>query len=386
MYSISAFGDMITDEVRMDAYAAALQRTITADTLVLDIGTGTGIFALLACQFGARHVYAVEPGDAIHIARKIAQENGYAHRITFIQDLSTHITLPARADLIVSDLRGVLPHHGTHIPAIIDARQRHLAANGRLIAQQDTLWAAVVTAPESYHEIIQPWVHNKYHLSMQAARRIVTNLWSKEPLKSEQFLVPPQSWGTLDYRHITSADISATLLWTVQQEAMAHGLAVWFDAMLAEDICMSNAPGLPELVYGHAFFPWTEPVALSPGDEIRVTLQATLAGDDYLWRWDTQIVSDAGGGQGVSAVKASFSQSSLVGSVLSPAQLAKKAAHYVAVLNPEGEIDRFILNSMEGKRPLGQIADALMQEFPDNFEDWNDALGRVGKLSQAYSR
>src|SRR5690606_13264599 len=113
-YSISAFGDMITDETRMDAYVAALQRGVTADTVVLDIGTGTGIFALLACQFGARHVYAVEPGDAIHVARRIAQENGYADRITFIQDLSSNITLPEPADLIISDLRGVLPLFEAH--------------------------------------------------------------------------------------------------------------------------------------------------------------------------------------------------------------------------------------------------------------------------------
>ncbi len=386
MYSISAFGDMITDETRMDAYVAALQRGVTADTVVLDIGTGTGIFALLACQFGARHVYAVEPGDAIHVARRIAQENGYADRITFIQDLSSNITLPEPADLIISDLRGVLPLFEAHIPAIVDARQRHLAADGRLIPQQDTLWAAIVTAPEQYNEIVKPWDHNKYHLPMRAARQIVINLWGRVLFKPEQLLVLPQSWATLDYRCITTPDISATLRWTAQREGVAHGLVLWFDATLAEDICISNAPGLPELVYGQAFFPWTEPVLLSPGDEITVTLQAALVGDDYTWRWDTQVMSQAEAGHGVDSVKARFSQSTLTGTVLSPAQLVKNAAHYVAVLSPEGEIDRFILKSMDGKQSLGQIAGALMQAFPDQFDSWGDALGRVGKLSQAYSR
>src|SRR5215212_1061203 len=109
MYSISAFGSMIADEKRTDAYVAALQHAITPATVVLDIGTGTGIFAILACRFGARHVYAVEPGEAIHVARQIAHANGYADRITFIQDLSTHITLPEPANVVISDLHGVLP-------------------------------------------------------------------------------------------------------------------------------------------------------------------------------------------------------------------------------------------------------------------------------------
>ncbi|MGE5462576.1 MAG: 50S ribosomal protein L11 methyltransferase, partial [Syntrophothermus sp.] len=69
MYSIAEFGHMIADERRTDAYVAALQHAVRPDSIVLDMGTGTGIFAMLACQFGARHVYAVEPGDAIHIAR-----------------------------------------------------------------------------------------------------------------------------------------------------------------------------------------------------------------------------------------------------------------------------------------------------------------------------
>jgi protein arginine N-methyltransferase 1 len=163
---------------------------------------------------------------------------------------------------------------------------------------------------------------------------------------------------------------------------VAHGLAVWFDAKLAEGICISNAPGLTELVYGQAFFPWTEPIALSVGDEITVTLQAILIGDDYVWKWGTRVVSQHGRGH----AKTCFAQSSLQGSILSSAQFARRAAHHVAVLSEDGAIDRFILHSMDGMRPLGEIAAAVLQEFPDHFSSWNDALGRVGTLSHRYSR
>lgn len=70
MYSVSEFGSMIADEIRTDAYVAAPKRVITHDSIVLDIGTGTGVFAVLACRFGARHVYAIEPAEAIHVALK----------------------------------------------------------------------------------------------------------------------------------------------------------------------------------------------------------------------------------------------------------------------------------------------------------------------------
>jgi len=382
MYSINEFGHMIADEQRMDAYVAALQRSITTDTVVLDIGTGTGVFAVLACQFGARHVYAVEPSDAIHIARKIARENGYADRITFIQDLSTHVTLPERADVVISDLHGVLPYYQLHIPSIMDARDRHLTAGGVLIPQQDTLWAAVVTAPEQYQEFVKPWVGNKYNLNMQAAFQIVTNVWSRGNVEPEHFLVEPQSWATLEYGSIQSSNVCATLSWIAGQAGIAHGFSAWFETKVAEEIYLSNAPGLPELVYGRAFFPWTNPVMLSAGDEITILLQATLIGDDYIWRWDTRIVSPHDMGH----VKANFKQSTFHSTLLSPAQLSKKTADYVAMLTEDGEIDRFILDKMDGNKPLGEIADALKKSFPNHFAGRDDALGRVGKLSQQYSR
>ena len=150
MYSIAGYGKMIADRGRMDAYRAALRQFIRSDSVVLDIGCGTAIFSLLACQLGARRVYAVEADDAIQVGREIAAANGYRERIVFIQDRSDRVNVPESADIIVSDLRGILPLFEHHLSSIIDARQRLLAPGGVLIPQSDTLWAAVVQAPELY--------------------------------------------------------------------------------------------------------------------------------------------------------------------------------------------------------------------------------------------
>ncbi len=132
MYSLHFYGQMIADAVRMDAYAEALRRAVKPDSVVLDLGCGPGLFALLACKLGARRVYAVEPDNAINIAREAAVANGFADRIEFFQSLSTEITLREPATIIISDLRGVLPWFQQHIPTIIDARERLLAPGGVL--------------------------------------------------------------------------------------------------------------------------------------------------------------------------------------------------------------------------------------------------------------
>src|SRR6266571_1164439 len=108
-YDIYSYGRMIQDSIRTGAYAEALRRSISPNSVVLDLGTGVGIWALVACQLGARKVFAVDANDAIQVAREIAAVNGYTDKIEFIQNLSTRITLPEQADVIVTDMHGIVP-------------------------------------------------------------------------------------------------------------------------------------------------------------------------------------------------------------------------------------------------------------------------------------
>lgn len=379
MYSVANYGSMIADCVRMDAYVQALQQSVKPGSVVLDIGTGTGICALLACQLGARRVYAVEPSDAIQVAREIAAANGYADRIEFIQDLSTNITLPERADVIVSDLRGVLPFLGSHFASIADARRRHLAPGGALIPQRDMLWAAIVTAPKLYTDFVEPWEVHNYGFNMRAARKLVLNSWGKGRVEPEQLLTEPKLWAQLNYATLEDVNATGELEWTVAHSGEAHGVLVWFDAVLADGIGFSNAPGGGAAVYGSALFPFLEPVRLETGDDVQVRQSANLVVDDYLWSWRSTIRR-----QGI--VKAEFQQSTFFGTPLSPLQLRRRASNFSPTLNDDGQIVSFILERMTGAHSLGEIAEQLLAEFPARFANHNAALAKVSELSQQFSR
>ena len=175
MYSLHFYGRMLADRVRTDAYAEALRRAVKPDSVVLDLGCGPGLFALLACKFGARRVYAVEPDNTINLAREAALANRFADRIEFFQSLSTEITLPEPATIIISDLRGVLPWFQHHIPAIVDARARLLAPDGVLIPRRDVLWVAVVEAADEYEKIVGPWQDNEFGVDLSAGVSRITN-------------------------------------------------------------------------------------------------------------------------------------------------------------------------------------------------------------------
>jgi protein arginine N-methyltransferase 1 len=385
MYSISDYGEMIADKMRMDPFAYAMKANIRPDSVVLDIGTGTGIHALLACKFGARKVYAIEPNDAIHLAREVAQVNGFADRMEFFQDVSTHVNLPERADVIVSDIRGVLPLYGEHIPSIIDARQRHLAPGGVLIPKRDTVWVSLVEAHRLYNELTSPW-DSPYGLSMGKIKQIVVNDWSEEgtdTFSKSNLLMEPLIWTVLDYSSIESPDVtSSTLRQKATRDGTAHGLLLWFDGEIADGIHIFNGPGAEKVakVYGCGFFPLFDPVAITKGDLINLDIGADLFEGQYHWKWRTRILS----ADNPQAIEADFEQSTKLDRTLEKAVLHESVLNFRPSRGESGEIDQFILGKMDGRNSIEQIARKVSGKYPDRFKTKSDAQLYVNALSQDY--
>ncbi len=109
-------------------------------------------------------------------------------------------------------------------------------------------------------------------------------------------------------------------------------------------------------------------------------MHADLVGEDYIWSWDTSVRSDS------ENLKAEFKQSTFFGVPLSGAMLRKRASHYIPTLDEDGQIDRFILTSMDGRKSLNDVANAVSTRYSSRFADWQEAFTRVGELSKKYSR
>lgn len=374
-YSTAAYGRMLADATRVEAYAAALARVVRPGAVVLDLGTGTGIFALLAVRLGARRVYAVDPTDAIRTAREVARENGVAGRIEFIQDDSTRITLPERADVLVSDLRGVLPPFQEIAATLRDARERLLAPGGVLVPRADALLAAPVEAAQAWEAAAGPATVLGFDFA--AARRTAFNEWRRGVFDPSQLLAGAAEWARMDYAALEDPDVRGGAEWRAARAGTAHGLAVWFRAELAEGVAFDSGPG-SATIYQTAFFPFPEPVRLAAGDPVRATLEARLVGGDYLWRWDTA-AEPAG------APPAVFRQSTFLSTLPSPERLRRHADAFVPRLSGDGRIAAFVLSRMDGGATAGQIAREVMERFPGRFGRWEAAVSHVGQLSERYS-
>ncbi len=129
---------MMNDHRRNDAYFAALKNAVTPDSHVLEIGTGSGLLAMMAGRLGARQVTTCEAvAEIAETARAILADNGCTPPVTVIPKMSSKMEVGTdmddRADLLVSEiLSSELLGEGV-LSSIEDARRRLLKPGARII-------------------------------------------------------------------------------------------------------------------------------------------------------------------------------------------------------------------------------------------------------------
>lgn len=102
-----AFGTGTHDTTRLAA--ALLERAVTKTSSVIDVGSGTGILAMVAARLGAPSVRAIEPDpEAVRCARENLARNGLAERVS-VEQASVEDFETFRADIVIANiLRPVL--------------------------------------------------------------------------------------------------------------------------------------------------------------------------------------------------------------------------------------------------------------------------------------
>jgi protein arginine N-methyltransferase 1 len=376
MYDLSDYGAMLAHRARTEAYAKAVTRAVKPGHVVLDLGCGPGLFALLACRAGARRVYAMESSHSVAFARELIHANGCGGQIELLHGSSLRLALPERADVIVSDIRGTLPLMADALSALEDARSRFLAPGGVMIPEADRLFAALVSAPEYYASMIAPWRDSEGVRLSPLLQRVLNSAISVS-FEVGRVMSEPVPWCQLDYRTGGPHRAAAQLELRALRSGAAHGLCVWFEATLLGDITYSSAPGQPDNVYGQLFLPWSEPVELATGQPVEVELHADRVGDDYVWRWRSRFQNGA--------AHREFSQSTLEGARFLGRALERRSAGFVPKLSRSAEAESWVLQSMDGSRSVERIAAEAAARFPSVFHNAQEAFHLVSRLADKFA-
>jgi SAM-dependent methyltransferase len=278
------FTHMLKDRRRRDAYVAALEQTVTSDSVVLDLGAGPGFFAIKAAQMGARRVYAVDLLDAVNVVPMLAEANGLADRVTAWQGDVLDIELPEPPDIVVADLRGVLPLHTVGLAVVADVQERVMAPDGIWLQRRDELRAALTSADRG--DLSAAW--DEPGLDFDAARQLTLGLPRRIQLEPGQLLSSAECWASIDYTDPESLRAQKRR-GTVTVGALADGqvssVAIWFDAYLVNEIQHSSGPGESYSTYGQFNLPLVEPLPVRAGESITIDVRFNRLDGGDVWRW-----------------------------------------------------------------------------------------------------
>ena len=127
---------LLSDRIRNQTFYKALKRHVRPGSAVMDIGSGTGVWAIAAATLGASRVVAIERDEIlIPIIEKLASKNGVKDRIEVIEGDSREAKVKGKFDVIISETVGNHAFDEGIVPIIIDAKKRFLKENGVVIPE-----------------------------------------------------------------------------------------------------------------------------------------------------------------------------------------------------------------------------------------------------------
>ena len=368
---------LLNDSHRMRAYRQAVFNAVRPGDIVLDVGTGSGILAIFACQAGAKHVYAGDRGDIIILAREIARVNNFGDRITFLQKDVRQVKLDEPVDVITSELiaKAVL---GQNMAELIGfCRDNFLKSGGRILPEKVELRIAPVENENNYRDA-RPPSQKSYDIIFDPLERLSINKPISSRIPAESLLAVEQT--AYSYSALTAENsdtFDSTLYFKPERRGTLHGFTGWFTTVLSEGIELTNKPPGTRS-WDTLFFPLAESVKVEPGMSIEVRFRGRSDSEiQDFWIWNTTVTNGE-------QVVAKHTQSSFSGRILTADTLRKASDAWAPTIRMEGKIAQRTLSLMQQNMSLLEIANQVRQEFPQQFESIKDSISMVRKIAEQY--
>lgn len=370
--------EYLSDSVRLDLFRRAIAECVRPGAVVADIGSGTGILGLLACQAGAARVYAIEATGMAEIARALAAANGYADRFHVIQAHSLEVDLPERVDVCVSDFVGHFGFDAGLFEIYPSARARLLRPGGVLLPSALSLFIAPVEHA-AIDAQVRFWTAPRAGFDVSPAFKWAVNRGYPVAFDAADLLGPPALVVETPTSHAPESGFRADVQLTLARPGTLHGLGGWCAAQLSPGVAMTNSPLSAERINRrNVFLPLTTPVAVSAGDRVRVRLSILPA--DYIVSWTVAVTTADGTPLGRQ------SQSTLSGMLVSRDDLKRSKPDFVPVLTPRGVARFTTLQLCDGVRTLRDVESQVFERHRDLFSSPGAAAAFVAEVVSGYAR
>lgn len=369
----------LNDSPRVQAYRRAIAEVVRPGDVVADLGAGSGVLGLLACEAGARRVYAIDSGSILTLARQLAVGNGWGDRVIPIHETSTRAVMPEPIDVIVTDQIGRFGMEAGLLECLRDASRRWLGPGGRTVPMGVDLWMTAVESRE-LRDRVEFWNGRPNGIDLSPAYRTACNSGYPSAIDPAWRLAPAARVVSLDLSPGGPDLFRGEAAFTIERPGTLDGLAGWFVAALSPSVTMTNAPGHPDRIQRRQVcFPISPRVTVSPGDVLRVAVQTRPT--ELIVTWTGTLTRR--GERSSTAVM--FRHSTFDGMLISPRDLHRSRPDFVPHLTPAGQARRSVLEFCDGTRGVAEIEREMRTRHSDLLPDAASAATFVAEVLAVYA-
>jgi len=288
------------DPIKYSQYQKAVYRCLldrvpleerdTKEQVIMVVGAGRGplVRASLAAAKEAgvklRRVFAVEKNPNAVITLKNMADEEWEGRVEVVSCDMREWVAPEKADILVSELLGSFGDNELS-PECLDGAQAYLKDDGVSIPQAYTSYLAPLQSSKLYNEVRgskaergkppeapfeMPYVVRLHNCSVLAKPKPVFTF--THPNKAE----------VIDNCRFLSMDFD------VQEDALVHGFAGYFDSALYKDVMLSivpetHSPGM--FSWFPILFPIRDPILVTGGSTVTIDIWRRVTSKNVWYEW-----------------------------------------------------------------------------------------------------
>ncbi|MBN1205565.1 MAG: methyltransferase domain-containing protein [Myxococcaceae bacterium] len=275
------FGRYVEDAHRTKLFARAIAEQVRPGDVVLDLGTGFGLLALLAARQGAARVYAVEQEPRyLELAHALARDNRLDDRIHWLPGNSSTVALPEQVDVVISETLGQFALEEFTVEYLFDARARFLKPGGRMIPERLALFLTPVELSGPRQRLGERYGESWADISGFDLRRLRQAVLENEVLPyqvhtfgdGDRTLGHPVEAASFVLGQARSSRFLRAVTCKVDQPGTLDGFLGTFEARLSASAVLSTRPEEHLTHWRQVVFPVLPPRSVEEGTPLAVEL------------------------------------------------------------------------------------------------------------------
>lgn len=292
---------LVADAVRMNAYHAGIRRNIKPGDVVVDLGTGTGILAMLAAQRGPKVVHAIDHSNVITIAERVASANRFS-TIAFHNISSRRFVSNEPVDVILHEQIGQALLDEGMVEKALDLKKRLLKQSGRILPGKFELFLEPACVRGDYR-VPYLWETNFGGIDFSAAKsspdngkyKLSDRNWQVGARSAIDFFLcdssPVLAFDLNDIDEPTDIPETVSASRVIRRSGRVDGFCLYFRVVFDAEVEFDTSPFSPRTDWDNLLFR-IESREYQEGDVIAYSLAMTDRFD--FETWVVQITSPAG--------------------------------------------------------------------------------------------